>query len=229
MICCTDVKDIKDTINTTNSYLENYCKQQDVGFINNGNIKKSDLNLKGLHLHERGSSKLAKNLLDVIYWICEPDSIVSSRSDVSGNCCVNKALRHFKRDHPQCVLLGYLNINSVRNWFYSIPPLTEHNINVFALVETKLDSSFPERQFLLEGMKKPYRFDVSSRKGGLLEYINKNISSKYLWSFHLPNEIQAIPIEVHLKQRKLLVVSIYRPADQKLAYFLSSITNLLDH
>ena len=78
-------------------------------------------------------------------------------------------------------------------------------------------------------MKKPYRFDVSSRKGGLLVYVNKNISSKYLRSFHLPNGIQAIPTEVHLKQRKLLVVSIYRPPDQKLAYFLSSITDLLDH
>ena len=67
VICRTDVKDITDTINTTNSHLENYCKQQNVGFINNGNIKKSDLNSKGLHLNERGSSKLAKNLLDFIY------------------------------------------------------------------------------------------------------------------------------------------------------------------
>ena len=67
VMCRTDVKDITDTINTTNSHLENYCKQQNVGFINNGNIKKSDLNSKGLHLHERGSSKLAKNLLDFIY------------------------------------------------------------------------------------------------------------------------------------------------------------------
>ena len=47
--------------------------------------------------------------------------------------------------------------------------------------------------------------------------------------FHLPNDRQAIPIEEHLKHRKLLVVSIYRSPDQKLAYFLSSITNLLDH
>ena len=67
VICRTDVKDITDTINTTNSHLENYCKQQNIGFINNGNIKKSDLNSKGLHLHKRGSSKLAKNLLDFIY------------------------------------------------------------------------------------------------------------------------------------------------------------------
>ena len=67
VICRTNIKDITDTINTTNSHLENYCKQQNIGFIDNGNIKKSDLNPKGLHLHERGSSKLAKNLLDFIY------------------------------------------------------------------------------------------------------------------------------------------------------------------
>ena len=60
-------------------------------------------------------------------------------------------------------------------------------------------------------------------------YVNKNISLKYLPNFHLPNDIQAIPIEVHLKQRKLLVLSIYRPPDQNIAYFLSSITDLLDH
>ena len=66
-ICCADIKDITDTINTSNSHLETYCKQQNVGFIDNGNIKKSDLNSKDLHLHERGSSKLAKNLLDFIY------------------------------------------------------------------------------------------------------------------------------------------------------------------
>ena len=75
-------------------------------------------------------------------------------------------------------------------------------------------------------MKKPYRFDVSSRKGGLLVYVNKNISSKYLRSFHLP---KAISIEIHLKQRKLLVISIYRPPDQKMVYFLSSVTDLIDH
>ena len=82
---------------------------------------------------------------------------------------------------------------------------------MFALAETKLDSSFPESQFLLEGMKKPYRFDVSSRKVGLLVFFNKKVPSKYLRSFHLPNDIQVIPTEVNLKQRKLLVVSIYRP------------------
>ena len=75
-------------------------------------------------------------------------------------------------------------------------------------------------------MKKPYKFDVNSRKGGLLLHVNNNIISKYLRSFHLPNDI---PIEINLKQRKLLVASVYRPQEQNLAYFLSSITDLLDY
>ena len=62
VICSSDVKDIADTVNTTNSHLQNYCKQQNVGFIDNGNMKNSDLSPKGLHLHERDSSNLAKNL-----------------------------------------------------------------------------------------------------------------------------------------------------------------------
>ena len=47
VICRTDIRDISDTINTTISQLENYCKQQNLRFIRNRNIKKSDLNSKG--------------------------------------------------------------------------------------------------------------------------------------------------------------------------------------
>ena len=77
--------------------------------------------------------------------------------------------------------------------------------------------------------EKTLQVDVNSRKGGLFVYVRKNIQSKYLQSSHLPNDVQVIPIEVNLKQRKLLVVSIYRSPKQKLANFLSSITDLLDH
>ena len=76
-------------------------------------------------------------------------------------------------------------------------------------------------------MRKPFRLDASSREGGLLVFVNNDIPSKYLRSFHLPGHIQTIPLETNLKQRMLLVVSIYRPPDQNLDYFLSSITGLL--
>ena len=45
-------------MNETKSHFESYCKEQNLGFINNSN--KSDVAAKGLHLKERGSTKLAK-------------------------------------------------------------------------------------------------------------------------------------------------------------------------
>ena len=72
----------------------------------------------------------------------------------------------------------------------------------------KLDSTFSESQLILPGMRKPFRLDVTSKKGGLIVFVNNDIPAKYLWSFHLP---------------------IYQPPDQNLDYFLSSITDLLDH
>ena len=47
--------------------LENYCKQQNLGSMSNNSISKSDLAAKGLHLKERGSSKLAKYVIDYDY------------------------------------------------------------------------------------------------------------------------------------------------------------------
>ena len=67
VICRTNSKDINGMINETNSHLENYCKQQNLGFINNKNINKSDLAAKDLHLKEPGSSKLKKNFIEYTY------------------------------------------------------------------------------------------------------------------------------------------------------------------
>ena len=84
-------------------------------------------------------------------------------------------------------------------------------MDIFAIVETKLNFSFPESQFILPGMRKLLRLDVTSRKGRLSVFVNNDIPSKYFRNFHLPGDIQAIPLEINLKQRKLLAVSIYRP------------------
>ena len=67
LICRNDLKDIDEKVKKTNAHLENYCKQQNLVFIDNSNLNKSDLNSRGLHLQERGSSKLARNFLDYFY------------------------------------------------------------------------------------------------------------------------------------------------------------------
>ena len=115
--------------------------------------------------------------------------------------------------------MEYLSITFIRNNFPSISHLIDNNLDIFAIAEKKLVSSFPESQFILPGMKKPIRFDVTSRKGGLLVFFNNDIPSKYLRSFYLLGDIQAFPLEIKQKQRKLLVVCIYRSPDQNFFFF----------
>ena len=104
--------------------------------------------------------------------------------------------------------------------------LIENNLDILIIAaKMKLDSSFPESQFVLEEIRKPYRLGVSTKKDDLLVFVNKDFLSKCLQSFHLPEDTQAIS---SLKQRKLLVMTICRPPDQILDCFLSLITVVLN-
>ena len=143
MICRTDLEDIDEKVRKTNTHLENYCKQQNLDLIDNSNIKKSDLNSTGLHLQERGSSKLAEKVLNYFYWVCATGNGFPDQSERSKSCIVKELINN-KLSHPKCVSLAYLNINSIRNKFSSIPHKMNNNLDIFAIAVTKLDSSFPE-------------------------------------------------------------------------------------
>ena len=149
IICRTDIKDIDGNIKEVNSHIENYCKQQNLGFINNDNISKYDLAAKELHLKDRESSRLEKNLLEYNYWISVKGNSIPNKIKQNSVSLI-EALQVNNISHPKCVSLGYLNINSIRNKISSIPFLIENNLDVFATAETKLDSSFPGSQFLPE-------------------------------------------------------------------------------
>ena len=64
--------------------------QQNLDFIDNSNIKKSDLSSAGSHLQERGGSKLAKKFLDYFYWVCATGNSFPEQS----NICIIKELRN---------------------------------------------------------------------------------------------------------------------------------------
>ena len=78
------------------------------------------------------------------------------------------------------LILGHLNINSIRNKFEALKFIIDNNIDIFLISETKLDDSFPSAQFLIKGFSAPYRFDRNSKGGGLLAYVREDIPSKIL-------------------------------------------------
>ena len=111
--------------------------------------------------------------------------------------------------------LGYLNINSVKTKFFQFSEFVKNDYDIIILAETKLDSSFPTDQFLMNSHKRPYRLDISKSSGGILVYINKNIASKQISSFKLPKDFQAVIFEINLNKNKWLIISTYNPYKKK--------------
>ena len=103
-----------------------------------------------------------------------------------------------------------------------------NNVDVLSIAETKLDSSFPNAQFLLPAFQEPLRLDINHQSSGLLVYIKASLPSKILSKFKLPIDIQIIPFEINLRKEKWLFVSIYKPLSQSNQYFLDLLGDLLD-
>ena len=132
-------------------------------------------------------------------------------------------MKDFRLKHPKNAIIAYLNINSVRKKFETFSYMMKNYVDVFVMVETKLDSSFPMQQFLLDGFKQPYRLDVTSNSGGLLVYVNDQIPSKEIKSVSIPSDIQEISIELNLRRCKWLMLPIYKPPSQNEVYFIDQL------
>ena len=82
---------------------------------------------------------------------------------------------------------------------------------------------------MLLGYHKPYRLDISDRKGGLLDYIKFHLLSRLLKNFDIPSNTQMIPFELNLSIEKWMFMCIYIPPSQNKQYFLEKLSGIIDH
>ena len=150
-----------------------------------------------------------------------------SISESTSESCFD-IFKNLKLKYPLNLCTAYLNINSIANKFDNLKSMLEENLDIFCIVETKIDKSYPESQFCIPGYRKPYRLDISDKSGGLLVYVKETLPSRLLTKFKVPSDIQIIPIEINLRKSKWLVLSIYRPPRTEIACFIENITKLLD-
>ena len=87
------------------------------------------------------------------------------------------------------LLIGNLNISSIPNKFDQLKLLVRGKVDSLVITETKLDSTFPTSQFLIEGYSEPYCFDRNRNGGGVLIYVLEDIQSKPLMGHKLPHDI----------------------------------------
>ena len=82
----------------------------------------------------------------------------------------------------------HLNINSLRNKFDQLTEMVKGFVDIFLISESKLDDSFPEGQFIIDGYHAPFRFDWHGNVVGLLLYVCEDMPVKIVHSDFLAAE-----------------------------------------
>ena len=88
-----------------------------------------------------------------------------------------KDLRDVQRSYPKQFMAAHLNINSLRYKFDEIKEVLNDNIvDLLIISETKLDKSFNDNLFSVDGYKVQHR-DRNQYRGGLLTFIRSDFPS----------------------------------------------------
>ena len=170
-------------------------------FFFNGSSLSGDHTI-GFEIDIKRPSKVVENK-SALTNLSNYTSLQKSPSSLSKMGALNakSRLMEMKAQSSDKLILGHLNINSIRNKFEALKFIIGNNIDILLISETKLDDSFPSAQFLIKGFSAPYRFDRKSKGGGLLFYIRKDIPlpSKIL-TYSSNCDIETLLVEINLRK-----------------------------
>ena len=151
---------------------------------------------------------------------------LETQNDISDGL-THHPLKTLKTAHPDKILIGHLNINSLRNKYNQFHTYFHDNVDVMLVSETKLDESFTNAQFKMNNYHAPFRHDRNKFGGGLMMYINSNIICSRLTMPSHPKDFEAIFVELNLRSQKWLVIGAYKSPSQSSQEFLRNIESAI--
>ena len=92
-------------------------------------------------------------------------------------------LRTFCIKYPSNIIIGHLNINSVRNKFELLSFLIGGKIDILLICETKIDSTFPTSQFHMSGFSNIYRLDWNDKEGATMLFVKDSLITFHVSGF----------------------------------------------
>ena len=128
---------------------------------------------------------------------------------------------------PDKLILGHVNINSIRNKFHSLIYILDKNIAIFLISETKLDDSFSSAQFKIEGFTTLYRYNRNHKESDLLLYIREDIPSRLLQCKSQSN-IESFSVDINLRKRKWFLNFSYNPHRNSISSHLECLNRVID-
>lgn len=121
-------------------------------------------------------------------------------------------LKKFRYDHARQLLLGHLNVNSLRNKFLEVQEMLKvGDIDILGLSETKLDGSIGHSMFKCSNYAS-YRQDRDIHGGGVMCYVSSALPHRRRDDLCV-NELnfQSLVVEVIHQKTKFLAVVLYNP------------------
>ena len=94
-------------------------------------------------------------------------------------------LNKLSKEHQNNPIIGYLNINSLRNKINDLRKICRKTqIHVLCIDETKLDESFPDAQFHIKGYQySAFRKDCNKNCGRKIVYVKKGLIAKRILEY----------------------------------------------
>ena len=96
-----------------------------------------------------------------------------------------------------------------------LPMSVAQYVDILMLSETKLGSTFPSIQSLINGFSVPHRLDWNSKGGGILLYVRDKIIVLPLNRYSLPTHIEILFFWIRSKEPKMACM-LFLQSPQKL-------------
>ena len=137
-------------------------------------------------------------------------------------------LKCLRKKNLNRLIIAQLNINSIRNKLQALTCIMQGNIDILVVTETKLDETFTNGCIAINGYCQPLRLDRNREGGGVLIYIREGVPHKKLQKHTLPSDVEALFVEINLRNIKFLLIGTYHPPSQNDTYYFESINKSLD-
>ena len=112
-------------------------------------------------------------------------------------------------DNISRLIIGQLNVNSLRDKFESVVQQVTGNIDILMVLEMKLENSLPVSQFLIEDYSLPFRLDRDNNGVNIMIFVREDIACKFLSVQNHP--IKGFAEEFNLRKNKWLLCYSYNP------------------
>ena len=152
------------------------------------------------------------------------DQYKSKLPSTSVNSVSVGSIRDVRKRHLKSIILGLLNINSIRKIFDLLVNQIKGNVVIMVISETKLGEPF-SNFFKIQRYALPSRLDRNQLGGGIMIFVREDVPSRVL---SLNKFIEPLFIELNFRKKKLLLCCTYNPNRNNISSHLDLLRRSLD-